>query len=145
MTKQTRAASTRPAPTSTPEDQEIQSFLERFARSLTAGDGKAIAKLWNVPAYVLGDTMAQAVNTREEVEKFFSGAKDEYNKRGIVSTRPDVFGLEWITDRLAVVDVRWPYLDGRGDEKGEEVSTYVLKRDDDGELKLHVALMRGEQ
>ena len=145
MTKQTRAASTRPTPTSAPEDQEIQNFLERFSRSLTAGDGKAIAKLWSVPAYVLGDTMAQAVNTHEEVEKFFSGAKDEYNKRGIVSTRPDVFGLEWITDRLVVVDVRWPYLDGRGDEKGEEASTYVLRRDDNGELKLHVALMRGEQ
>jgi len=145
MTKQTRAASTRPAPTSSSEDQEVQSFLDEFGRSLTAGDAKAVATMWSVPAFVLGDTMAQPVNTREEVEEFFSGAKDEYNKRGIVDTRPDVFGLEWITNRMVVVDVRWPYLDGRGDEQGEEASTYVLRRDDKGELKVHVALMRGEQ
>jgi len=31
----------------------------------------------------------------------------------------------------------------RGEEKGEEASTYILRRDDAGNLKLHVALIRG--
>jgi hypothetical protein len=84
------------------------------------------------------------VNSREEIARFFSGAKEEYNKRGISDTRPEVFGLEWVTDRIVVVDVRWPYLDERGNEKGEESSTYTLRRDDLGDLKLHIALMRGE-
>lgn len=145
MTKATRPASLRPPPTSSSEDQDVQSFLDRLGRLLTAGDAKTLATMWAVPAYVLGDTMTQAVSTRGGVEKFFTGAKEEYNKRGIVDTRPDVFGLEWITDRLVVVDVRWPYVDGRGNEIGEEASTYVLRRDDNGELKLHIALMRGEQ
>jgi hypothetical protein len=42
-----------------------------------------------------------------------------------------------------LVDVRWPYLDAGGNEKGEESSTYTLRTDDTGELKLHVAVMRG--
>jgi hypothetical protein len=44
---------------------------------------------------------------------------------------------------LALVEVRWPYLDGQGNEVGEEVSTYVLRRDDTGALKVQVALMQG--
>jgi hypothetical protein len=41
------------------------------------------------------------------------------------------------------VTVRWPYLDGNGDEKGAESSTYTLCRDEDGELKIRVIVMRG--
>ena len=84
------------------------------------------------------------VSSREEIAKFFSGAKEEYNKRGISDTRAEIFGLEWVTDRIVVVDVRWPHLDERGKEKGEESSTYTLRRDDFGDLRLHMALMRGE-
>lgn len=125
------------------QDAGVQDLLDRFARAVTAGDGDEIASLWAVPAFVIGDDMVRAVNSLEEVKEFFSGAKEQYNARGITDTRPDVFGLEWVTDRIAVVDVRWPYLDERGKEVGEEASTYTLRRDDAGDLKLHVALMRG--
>jgi hypothetical protein len=144
MTKSTRAGSTRPAPTPGTEDREVQTFFDNFGRSLTAGDARTVAKMWAVPAYVIGDNGAQDVSTRDEVEQFFTGAKEQYNKRGITDTRAEIFGLEWVTDRIVVADVRWPYLDERGEEKGSEASTYTLRRDDNGELKLHVALMRGE-
>lgn len=144
MSKQsTQTSSVRSVPTPGTEDREVQGFLDQFGRSLTAGDARTVATMWAVPAFVIGDTMVQAVSSRDEVEKFFSGAKDEYNKRGIVDTRAEIFGLEWVTDRIVVVDVRWPYLDERGNEKGEESSTYTLRRDDLGDLKLHIALMRG--
>lgn len=125
------------------QDDGVQDLLDRFARAITAGDGNAIASLWAVPAFVIGDNGVRAVNSLDEVKEFFSGAKEQYNARGITDTRPDVFGLEWVTDRIVVVDVRWPYLDESGKEVGEEASTYTLRRDDAGDLKLHVALMRG--
>ena len=84
------------------------------------------------------------MNSAEEVDKFFGGAKEQYNQRGISDTRAEVLGLAWITPRIALVDVRWPYLDQDGNEVGEEASSYVLRRDDSGQLKLHVAIMRGE-
>lgn len=124
-------------------DGVVRDFLNRLARALTSGDAHTVATMWAVPALVIGNDRVQAVNSLQEVEQFFSGAKEQYNKRGITDTRPDILRLEWATDRIVVVDVRWPYLNDRGEEKGEEASTYILRRDDTGNLKLHVALMRG--
>ena len=145
MAKSTRAGSMRPAPTLGTEDREVQTFFDEFGRAVTAGDARAIATMWAVPAYVIGDNGALVVSTRAEVEQFFAGAKEQYNKRGITDTRAEIFGLEWVTERIVIADVRWPYLDERGEEKGGEASTYTLRRDDNGALKLHIALMRGEE
>ena len=124
-------------------NEVVQRFFDRFAKALTAGDSRSIAQMWSVPALVLGDTMVRAVNSADEVEQFFSGAKDQYNATGITDTRAELQHIEWLTRRIAVVDVRWPYLDASGDEQGEESSTYVLRRDDSGELKIQAVLMRG--
>lgn len=121
----------------------VQEFLDGFARSLTAGDGEAIGRMWAVPAYVLGDTMAMPVTTVKEVEDFFAGAKDQYNKRGISDTRAVIKREIWLTDRIVAVDVRWPYIDANGAEKGEESSTYVLQVDDIGALKIRTTIMHG--
>lgn len=130
--------------TSDRHDGVVRNFLTRFSRALTSGDGRAAASMWAVPAFVIGNDGVHAINSSQEVEQFFSGAKEQYNARGITDTRPDILRLEWATDRIALVDVRWPYLNDRGEEKGEEASTYILRRDDAGNLKFHVALMRGE-
>jgi hypothetical protein len=124
-------------------EEVIQRFFDRFARAVTTGDGRSIARMWAVPALVVGDSMVQAVGSLDQVEEFFGGAKEQYNAQGIADTRAELQRVEWLTRRLAVVDVRWPYLDAQGVERGEETSTYVLRRDDSGELKLQAALMRG--
>jgi hypothetical protein len=124
-------------------DGGVQAFFDRFARALTAGDGKAIAGMWAVPALVVGDKSVQAVGSLREVEEFFRGAKDQYNALGITGTRADIRRLDWLTDRIVMADVRWPYLDANGNEKGEESSTYTLRKDDTGELKMQVVVMRG--
>ena len=125
------------------DDAEVGEFLSRYGQALSAGDVQVIADLWNYPAFVLCDEGVRAVARREEVEKLFAGAKADYAARGIESTRPDVVRLEWVTDRIALVDVRWPCLDERGVERGEEWGTYTLRVNDDGDLKVCVALMRG--
>jgi hypothetical protein len=128
----------------TDEDEaEVQAFFDRMARALTAGDGRTIATMWEVPSLVVGDEMLMAVRTPEEVERFFSGAKDQYHRMGITDTRADIVRLSWPTHRIAVAQVRWPYLDAQGEEVGEESSTYTLKRNQRGELKLCVAVMHG--
>jgi len=121
----------------------VQEYLNRFSRALVAGDGHTIAGMWGIPALVLGDEMVMAVQAPAEVERFFSGARDQYNKAGVTTTHPDITSLRWVTDRMVIVSVRWPYLDDKGNEVGAESSTYTLKRDDHGEFKLHVAVMHG--
>ena len=122
---------------------EIQEILDRLAEAVTEGDGKTVAKLWAVPALVLGDTMARPVSTLLEVEQFFGGAKAQYNARGIADTRAEIAELRWPTPRIAIAEVRWPWLDAAGIEKGDEVSTYVFRRDDAGKLKIQAVIMHG--
>lgn len=121
-------------------DPDVQEFLHRFAWALTTGDGRAASKLWALPALIVGDDMVQTVMERSELERMYRVAREQYNAWGIADTRAEVQGLEWLSDRVVLVHVRWPQLDVSGQEKGEEWSTYVLRRDDHGDLKLHVAI-----
>lgn len=122
---------------------DVQDFLDRFGRALTAGDGRTIASLWEVPALVIDDAGTRAVASAKEIEAFFGGAKEQYNEQGITDTRAEIVTLDWLTDRIVQVQVRWPYLDDNNDEHGEERSTYTLRRDDSGKLRLRVAVMQG--
>lgn len=122
---------------------EVQQMLERMAGALTQGDGKTVASMWETPALVIGDQGVQAVGFNHEVEQFFAGAKQQYNKMGIVDTRPEIQQLRWATDRIAVVEVRWPWLDAAGRESGSETSTYTLRRDDGGRLRVRAVVMHG--
>jgi hypothetical protein len=121
----------------------VQLVLDRFARALTAGDGKGAAAVWETPAFVMGAGMARAVSTDDEVVAFFSGAKEQYTSRGITDTRAEIERLDWVTEDLVVVDVRWPYLNAKGEEMGEERSTYTLMKGSGGELRIRSILMRG--
>lgn len=125
------------------EEEEIQDFLKRFAQALTSADIDTILSLWGTPAFVLSDNTVRTISSPKEIERFFAGAKDQYTAHGISSTRPEILRLEWLTRRLALVTVRWPYLNGEGKESGEVSSTYVLRYDNQGHIKLHVALMQG--
>jgi len=121
----------------------VQRFLDRFASAITTGNTKAVAELWETPAFVIDDRAAIPVADLEEVERFFQGAKDQYNAQGITTTKAEILDLDWVSDGLVLVRVRWPYLDDAGKVLGAESSSYILKRDDNGDFKLRVILMRG--
>lgn len=130
----------------TPEDDlGVKAYLDRFAEALTGGDGDAIAKMWQTPAFVLSADMARAVNTPAEVAEFFGGAREQYREIGITDTRAEIVRLDEISDHLVMVRVRWPYLDDAGHEMGAETSTYTLAREGDGDWKLRVAVMHGQE
>ena len=133
-----------PAGSSSRDEQtRVQEVLDRLAHALTAGDGEAVADLWETPAFVIGGGMARAVSARAEVVEFFGSGKEQYNALGITDTRAEIQHLDWVSDDLVVVDVRWPYLTANGEERGEERSTYTLLGDAQGQLKIRSVLMRG--
>jgi ketosteroid isomerase-like protein len=129
----------------TEDDSGVQHYLDQFGEALTRGDAKAIADMWAVPAFVLGAGMAQPVRSREEVEQFFSGARDQYNERGVTDTRAEIVRLDSIHDALVMVRVHWPWLDAQGETVGGECSTYTLERDEDGDWKMRVVVMHGAE
>jgi hypothetical protein len=138
-----QASSSRAYATPGLADAEVERLLEDLGHAVTAGDGKGAAELWAIPAMVLGDQDVRAVSSREELARFFGNAKEEYTAQGVTGTRPEVRNLTWLTRELALVEVRWPYLTEDRHEKGEETSTYVLRRDESGVLKIQVALLHG--
>jgi len=127
-----------------PDNDAVRALLARLAGALTSGDGKAAASLWGTPAFVLGDELALTVGSSADIQDVFGGAQAHYAARGIVGTRPDILRLDWLTHRLAIVEVRWPYLAADGDELGEETSTYLIRREPDGRLAIRAAVMHGE-
>lgn len=127
-----------------PYSDDVLQFLDAYALALLRGDERAIAAMWEAPALVIGDAGVHAVASTAEVERFFAEAKEQYAARHITGTRPDVQRLEWVTERIAMVRVWWPYLDEGGRHIGAESSTYTLRRDEHGRLRLRVATMHGE-
>lgn len=122
---------------------EVQRLFQQMARDLTAGAGSKVAALWEAPALVISDQGVHAVATSKEIEDFFSGAKEQYNKLGITDTRPEIQRLTWPTSRVAIVEVRWPWLTASGQQSGSESSTYTLRRDDAGRLRVRSVVMHG--
>jgi hypothetical protein len=123
-------------------DDVIRTFLERYGEAIGAGDVAAIARCWEVPALVLADQGAIAVNAASEIEAFFRQAREAYAAQGLVATRPQLERVEALGDRLAAVDVRWPAFDEAGTEPASERSHYILWLGDDGEPRIRVALTR---
>jgi hypothetical protein len=122
---------------------EVQHFLDDLARALTAGNGDAVASMYEVPALILSDEGVIAVESPVQIAQFFGAAKEQYNAQGIVDTRADLIDLERIGERILVATVRWPHLDVNHKEVAAESSDYTLRRDDQGRLRIRSVLMRG--
>jgi hypothetical protein len=114
-----------------------------MARALTSGDGPGLAALWEAPAMIIEDQAVIPIDSREQVEQLFAAASQQYSGRGIADARPEVARLTWPTERMAVAEVRWSFVDGEGRAIGEEVATYTLRRADDGRLRARVLLSHG--
>jgi hypothetical protein len=137
---QTSWARVKPAPRG-----EVHDLLTQVARGVTSGDGNAVAMLWEVPGVILAADAVTPITSRAQLESMFSAGKAQYNERGIFDTRPDILEEDWVSDRLVVIKVRWPYLDASGREIGAEASDYTLRRDPSGRLRICAVLMRGVQ
>jgi hypothetical protein len=72
---------------------EVQAFLARIARTLTAGDGKTVAGMWAVPALVLGDDDVRAIGSLAELGQFLGGVKEQHSATYVLR-RDDVGALK---------------------------------------------------
>ena len=123
--------------------EEIEQFLLAYGEALGAGDGDAVARLWQVPALVVSDQGSIAVTSSEQVAEFFSRAPAQYHEVGIVATRAEAVAIEQLSDQLCTVDVRWVGIDADGrPTEHRELSTYLLRRDADGTVRVQVAIAR---
>lgn len=124
-------------------DRLVRRFFARYESALASCDAQELAQMWSTPAFVMDDGGANVIDSVQEVERFFDATRRERDELGISDTRADVVHIEWATENIAVVDVRFPYRTNEGNEVGEELSRFVLLREPSGALKLRMALLRG--
>ena len=121
----------------------MRNLLVCMATALTAGDGQAVAAVWETPALIVGGDHVVSLNSSNDLETHFGRARTRYNSRGIMDTRPEILRFEEITERTRLVEVRWPYLDRNGEESGDEIATYLIRLTEQGKYKVRAAVMRG--
>jgi hypothetical protein len=124
------------------EEASILRFLERYGQALSAGAGDVDAdvSLWELPAFVVSDQGARAVTEVVEVEQIIAGAAEWYRSQGLMATRPELLHIQVLGRRIVAVDVRWATLDGAGQEQAHESFRYLLRLNDDGELRIRVVV-----
>jgi hypothetical protein len=120
--------------------QDVSSFLDRYADALASGDLPGIAACYAVPALVVGDAAAIPVSEPAQVEAAFGGAAAAYRAQGLVGLRPEVRAVDRLTGALTLVDVRWAYLDEVGRERQHTAYRYLLRRADTGQLGIQVVI-----
>jgi ketosteroid isomerase-like protein len=123
--------------------KEVQHFLDRFSAAVNTSDGEAATKLWETPALVVSDRSTMAVACDEQVAKMFGSAKDHLKSKGATDTRAEILGLEDLTPKVVLVTAHFDWLNGDGEEVGGETTTFTLRRDSQGALRVKSSVMHG--
>lgn len=112
-------------------------FFFTLGEALSAGNLDIIKKYWAIPSYILSDRLTALMSSSEDLEKYYSAKKKEYTKRTISTARSEILRVQWMTDQIIVVHVKWSLLDKSAKEIGEESALYTLKSDQNAKLKIH--------
>jgi len=125
---------------------EVEQFLVAYGDALSAGDGAALAGMYEIPGLVVSDQGSQPVSSPDQVAEFFAVAAAQYAEAGIAGTRPEYVAIEQLSEELCTADVRWIGVDADGRATAhKEYSMYVLRRGDDGAVRIQVAVIRSPE
>jgi ketosteroid isomerase-like protein len=125
---------------------EVEQFLVAYAEALSAGDGAALAGMYEIPGLVVSDQGGQPVSSPDQVAEFFAAAAAQYHDAGLAGTRPEYVSIEQLSEQLCTADVRWIGIDADGRATGhKEYSMYVLRRGEDGVVRIQVAVIRSPE
>jgi hypothetical protein len=136
-----------------PADSDaIGAALVAFFELIAARDYPTAAGLWDVPALILGDDhvhgpmssahlarlLAEAALAPTSVPSGSGAASSEAPSPESVHLEP----VQWISERVALVNARWP--EGRlgGFLQGVESTTFMLRIDEYGAPKIRGVLLR---
>jgi hypothetical protein len=111
-------------------EKQITDFFVRYGTALGSGDLPAIAACYATPALVVSDGRSLPVDNSDDVEAAFKGSAETYEARGLVGARPNIGGMETITDVLTMVEVSWDYLDQEGGVQPGESYRYLVRLGD---------------
>jgi len=89
--------------------------------------------------------MAMQVQSDAAVKKMFGSAKKMMTDMGVTETRAEILGLESLTPKVVMVTAHFDWLDAEGEQVGGEATTFTLRRDDTGALRVKSSVMHGQE
>jgi hypothetical protein len=131
------------AENATADRAALVSTLTEFFRHLSAGDARAAAAVWDVPALILGDEYVHGPLSRDRLAEMLAdapgpGALEVAALRGgpAPPCKLSIESIEWPSQRIAAVEARWPRLPRGGLLHGIEAATFLLRSDELGHPKI---------
>ncbi|MFK0402545.1 hypothetical protein ACIQTT_09470 [Microbacterium sp. NPDC090225] len=105
----------------------LQDFFGRYAANLTSFDAEASARLWTEPGVIVDDRASMVAESRESMVEGLTMSYPLYKKLGLVSVRHEVLDSTDVSEKLAIVRVRFVFLDAAGDGLTDTTSYYLLR------------------
>lgn len=107
--------------------ERVDEYFTRYAGTLTNLDADAWAKLWGEPGVIVDDRASMVAESRETMVQGLSMSFPLYKKLGLASVRHEVLDSTAVSEKLALVHVRFDFVDADGDALSDITSYYLLR------------------
>ncbi|WP_040782493.1 nuclear transport factor 2 family protein [Nocardia pneumoniae] len=119
---------------------EIEAFLDEYQQALSSFDAERSATLWGTPGTIVSDRFVGSLSSRAEMAQGLRQSYPFYRALGLASVDHTLLGQVEITERITRLRVRWHFFDNAGELLTDSDYEYLLRRDDDGALRVYVAV-----
>ena len=120
-------------------------MLGAFFGFLDVKEVKSAAALWDVPALILGDRVVHGPLSMERLEallgEVYDGPEPPATPDGFEMIEPMIKRLDWIAERVAVVDARWPRKPRGGMLADVDGTTFLVRIDEYGQPRIRGLLL----
>ncbi|PRB17308.1 hypothetical protein [Microbacterium sp. MYb62] len=116
----------------TASDDRISDYLTRYADSLTAFDAETAAGLWSAPGMIVNDRTSGVLDSRDAMVDGLRQSYPIYQRLGLASVGFELLERRDLSDRLALVRVRWLFFDAGGAQLTDTDSYYLLRDEAEG-------------
>jgi hypothetical protein len=112
--------------------ETLTDFFDRYGAALTTGDVPGIASCYALPSSVVADAYSFTFTSPAAVALSFIGAAPDYRERELVAAHAQIEDVRALSGSLAMVAVRWEFLDSAGAAVPGERYQYLLRTTADG-------------
>jgi hypothetical protein len=109
---------------------ELDALFGGYRRALASGDVDAGVEYYGLPCLTLSDDFASVLTSSDDVRENLQQAAEEFAEMGMTDLVYDLQTVEQITDRIALVRLRWEVLGANGAPLLRLRYEYTVRDDD---------------
>lgn len=111
---------------------EIDDYLARYAQTVTRFDATAAAELWAEPGVIVDDRFSGVLDDRTSMARGLEQSYPLYRALGLSTVDYELLSSTSLTGAIALLHVRWLFLDADGALLTDSVAYYIVRKDEDG-------------